>query len=176
MPPDEPIKLSGELTLEDVRRGRRLAESSFWTNLYRTLLILFNLLCVVVLIGEVIPSRPYPQATAEGIVTTISALVPVLSLWRYIWNRNCDRRAWEKSEGMFCKADTTVSAQGVCINNPYAQAEFQWTHFKGFRQSEGIVILYGSAGWLLLARSRFGCDADWMHFVSLVETHVKQRV
>ncbi len=173
---DPPITLTGELTLDDVRIGWRLAEASIWSRLRRAFLILVTLGCVILLWRIGVTKEDHGPGFSDRMLIVLCVVVPTTIVIWYFWRRNQLQRAWEQKEQIFRRIETTISENGLMMLQAHRRSEIQWPFFNSFRRTENLIILYHSDSWMLFARSRFGSQADWERFVSFVETNFPRRL
>src|SRR5262245_49590863 len=166
MPFEEPITLTGELSISDARQGFRLTSATFAGDLVRAVVILGALACLWALWQFVMCTDADDLTLSDGILTALSFAFPSFLLFRYALVREYWRRLWEKKHFYFRPSVTVLQATGVSINSESYRAEYAWEYFTEFRRTDRVVALFGPGGTMFFGRSRFASDHDWEKFIN----------
>lgn len=175
MPFEEPIALTGALSINDARQGVRLMNTTFFGKLFHALVILVVFGCLLAIWKLVMCTDAEDLTLSDGILIALCFGFPSLWLIRCAWLREQWQRLWERKLLYFRPMETRLHADGVSFNAQAYRAECAWEYFTEFRRTNRVVVLFSTGGGMFFGRSRFANDADWEKFVNFVEASFKRR-
>ena len=99
-----------------------------------------------------------------------------LGFFRILRQRQSIKSLAANSQGIFAEPIGEVDHQAIWSRSNDSDFELKWTSFRGYRQSEDIVLLFfhDSANYALMSGSKFSNDDDWNKFVEIIKEKLQE--
>ena len=172
----EPIVLSGTLSVADVVHAQRLASRALGVGLMLFFLALVGVLSVLLLMGDSAPRRS-PALLSRGML--LIAGITLLLVYIVSYAGRYLAFSWQARQGLgvFAPSHTVVTPDGFATVSEHASSQLKWSLFRGYRISNRVIVLYVQFPhqFLILARDKLEDPMQWPRLVSLVQRSLPRR-
>ncbi len=164
------IVLSGILSVADVMHAQRLAIRAFRVRTILLFVLPVLLLTSLLLTGfEMRPRSPF--LVAQILLFLYCIATPLAVVIGYVRRYLYYRRQSHLQQGVFAPTTTVIAPDGMTTKSEHAESRIRWTLFRGFRESDRVIVLYLQFPnqFLIVSRGKLEDQNQWHSLTALVE-------
>lgn len=107
----------------------------------------------------------------------ILVLIPItVAIGREIWYRRRANQLCKEGKHLYAPTDGEVDDTSVRSKTETGEGKLNWSAFRGYRVADAVAVLYLQfpGSYVIMARSKFGSDQEWIGFLQLTSRKLKQ--
>ncbi len=173
-----PIRFRGALTVADAFAAVSLAQPignkiAMWViRIFLAAVLIYSIWFTVFAYQQ--ENRILARVALAGVVFVLFLIWGVIG--REIWYRRRAKQLAKEGKFQYAPSEGEIDDHSIRTKAAIGESTIHWTAFCGYRESARLALLYMQypASYVIVARSKFGCEQDWTRFLELASRKLKR--